>query len=189
MSSTLLDYINSSSRGKDEQIITSPNTHSIVWFFPLFEMFLYLILGLVLFQISSLFMSALPPIPGFFGLPISLPSSTSLIVLYFILVALYILFKISSQLLDSGSKELALTNYRLVIITGGLSTETIEFGLDKVESVTIRKSFAGSMLGYGDIIITGVGGSRHEFTRISNPSVFRSKFNDASIKFITNKSN
>ena len=84
MSSTLLDYIKSSPRGKDEQVITSPNTHSIVWFSPLLEMFLYLILGLVLFQISSLFMSALPPIPGFFGLPISLPSSTSLIVLYYL---------------------------------------------------------------------------------------------------------
>jgi len=188
MSSTLLDYIKSSSRGKDEQIIISPNTHSIVWFSPLFEMFLYLILGLVLFKISSLFMGTLPPIPAAFGLP-NLPSGASLIILYFILVALYILFKISSQLLDSGSKELALTNYRLVIITGGLSTETIEFGLDKVESVTIRKSFVGSMLGYGDIIITGVGGSRHDFTRISNPSIFRSKFNDASIKFITKKSN
>lgn len=188
MSSNLSDYIKSSLRGKDERIITSPNTHSIVWFSPLFKMFLYLILGLVLFQISSLFMSALPPIPGFFGLPISLPSSTSLLVLYFIFVALYMLFKISSQLLDSGSKEIALTNYRIVIRTGGLSTETNEFNLDKVESVTVRKSFAGSMLGYGDMIITGVGGSRYEFHSISNPSVFRSKFNDASIKYIAMKS-
>ena len=99
------------------------------------------------------------------------------------------LFKLSSQLLESGSKEIILTNSRLVIRSSGLSTETIEFDLDKVESVTVRKSFGGSMFGYGDLIIMGVGGSRHEFQSISNPSVFRSKFNDASIKFIASKSN
>jgi len=188
MSSNLSEYIQSNSR-KNEQIIDSPKTHRILWLFPILEMFIYLFLGLLLFQISSSFLSNLPPIPSFFLPSGSLPSSTSLLILYFIFVLLYMLFKLSSQLLDSGSKEIILTNSRLVIRSSGLSTETIEFDLDKVESVTVRKSFGGSMFGYGDLIIMGVGGSRHEFQSISNPSVFRSKFNDASIKFIASKSN
>ncbi len=69
--------------------------------------------------------------------------------------------------------EMAVTNMRVIIKTGILREKTIEMFLRKVESVNVEQSFFGRLLGYGDIIVHGTGGTAEPFRHISHPLEFR----------------
>jgi uncharacterized membrane protein YdbT with pleckstrin-like domain len=71
------------------------------------------------------------------------------------------------------SAEFAVTNRRIIIKVGVLTTRSIELMLPKVEAITVNQSLAGRIFGYGDIIVTGSGGTRESFAGIQSPLDFR----------------
>jgi uncharacterized membrane protein YdbT with pleckstrin-like domain len=71
------------------------------------------------------------------------------------------------------SSDFAVTNKRVMMKMGVFNTRSIELLLNKIEAITVNQSFIGRTFGYGDIVITGSGGSREVFTRIQGPLAFR----------------
>jgi uncharacterized membrane protein YdbT with pleckstrin-like domain len=81
--------------------------------------------------------------------------------------------------LRRGSSEFAVTNKRVVIKLGVMSTRSLELLLSKVEGIEVNQSLWGKMLGYGDIIVTGSGGTRESFSNIQDPLGFRRAIQEA----------
>jgi uncharacterized membrane protein YdbT with pleckstrin-like domain len=75
--------------------------------------------------------------------------------------------------IKSSSSEFAITNKRVVIKVGLVRRHSLELLLQKVEGIGVDQGITGRILGYGTIIISGVGGTKESFQRISNPLEFR----------------
>jgi uncharacterized membrane protein YdbT with pleckstrin-like domain len=71
------------------------------------------------------------------------------------------------------STEIAVTSKRIIYKCGFVRRRTIEMNLDKVESVDVNQSILGRLLGYGDIVIRGVGVGIEPLRRIDHPITFR----------------
>jgi uncharacterized membrane protein YdbT with pleckstrin-like domain len=71
------------------------------------------------------------------------------------------------------SSDFAVTNKRVMMKTGVFNTRSIELLLSKIEAITVVQSFIGRILGYGDIVVTGSGGTKETFSRIQSPLEFR----------------
>lgn len=71
------------------------------------------------------------------------------------------------------SSDFAVTNKRIMMKVGVLHVRSVELLLGKVETIAVDQSLAGRILGYGDIIVTGSGGTRESFPRIQAPLEFR----------------
>jgi uncharacterized membrane protein YdbT with pleckstrin-like domain len=69
--------------------------------------------------------------------------------------------------------EIAVTNRRIIYKRGFISRDTIEMQMDKVESVDVQQSVGGRILGYGDILIRGVGVGIEPLKNIDSPIEFR----------------
>jgi len=67
------------------------------------------------------------------------------------------------------SIEQGVTNRRVVRKTGIVSRETEELRLGSIETVELRQSARGRLLGYGDVVLTGRGESALEFTLLARP--------------------
>jgi len=74
---------------------------------------------------------------------------------------------------DSLASEFAVTNLRVLIKIGLIRRHSLELLLQKVEGIGVDQSLAGRILGYGTITVTGTGGTRESFRRISRPMEFR----------------
>jgi uncharacterized membrane protein YdbT with pleckstrin-like domain len=74
---------------------------------------------------------------------------------------------------DYVSSEFAVTNKRVIIKVGVLRRRTVEMLNTKVEAVAVNQSILGRILGYGNIVVTGTGGTNEPFTGISSPLEFR----------------
>ena len=75
--------------------------------------------------------------------------------------------------IKSGSSEFAITNKRVVIKVGLIRRHSLELLLQKVEGIGVDQGIVGRILGYGTITVSGVGGTKEAFQRISNPLEFR----------------
>ena len=74
---------------------------------------------------------------------------------------------------DSLSSEFAVTNKRVLIKVGLIRRHSLELLLTKVEGIGVDQTLTGRILGYGTITVTGTGGTRESFPRISRPLEFR----------------
>jgi len=74
-----------------------------------------------------------------------------------------------------NATEMAVTNRRVVVKKGLVQRTTIEMLLNKVESIEVRETTWGRLLGYGTIVVVGSGGSTEPFSQIAHPLVFRSE--------------
>jgi len=74
---------------------------------------------------------------------------------------------------DSLSSEFAVTNKRVLIKVGLVRRHSLELLLQKVEGIGVDQTLTGRILGYGTITVTGTGGTRESFERISRPLEFR----------------
>ena len=79
------------------------------------------------------------------------------------------------------TSEFVITNKRIIMKTGLISRKTFEMNLQKIESVNVNQSFWGRILGFGTVTIIGTGGSKESFSDISNPLLFRRKFQEIDI--------
>jgi uncharacterized membrane protein YdbT with pleckstrin-like domain len=71
------------------------------------------------------------------------------------------------------SSEFAVTNKRVIIKLGVLTTRSMELLLSKIEGITVTQSIMGRMFGFGEIIVTGSGGTQEPFDNIQAPLDFR----------------
>ena len=67
------------------------------------------------------------------------------------------------------SIEQGVTNRRVVRKTGILSRETTELRLASIETIDLRQSAWGRLLGYGDVVLTGRGETAMIFSRLADP--------------------
>jgi Bacterial PH domain len=74
---------------------------------------------------------------------------------------------------DRWTTEIAVTNQRVILKRGLIRRDTIEINMPKVESVDIRQSIFGRLLGYGTVIVRGTGGSFNPLTYVSQPLPLR----------------
>lgn len=71
--------------------------------------------------------------------------------------------------LRTSCRQLLITNKRVIQKYGILSITTEELNIAKIESVEIRQSVAGRLLGYASIHFSGTGTSDVVFEAISEP--------------------
>jgi uncharacterized membrane protein YdbT with pleckstrin-like domain len=67
------------------------------------------------------------------------------------------------------SIEMGVTNRRVVRKTGIVSRETAELRLASIETIDLRQSTWGRLLGFGDVVLTGRGESAMIFARLAEP--------------------
>lgn len=71
------------------------------------------------------------------------------------------------------SSDFAVTNKRVMMKVGVFSTRSVELMLSKIESIAVNQSIMGRIFGYGDIVVTGSGGTHEPFSFIQGPLAFR----------------
>jgi uncharacterized membrane protein YdbT with pleckstrin-like domain len=71
------------------------------------------------------------------------------------------------------SSEFAVTNKRVIIKLGVLTTRSMELLLSKIEGIAVTQSLWGRMFGFGEIVVTGSGGTQEPFDDIQSPLDFR----------------
>jgi uncharacterized membrane protein YdbT with pleckstrin-like domain len=71
------------------------------------------------------------------------------------------------------SSDFAVTNKRVMTKVGVFHTRSIELLLGKIEAIAVEQSLMGRLLGYGNIVITGSGGTKEAFAHIQSPLAFR----------------
>jgi uncharacterized membrane protein YdbT with pleckstrin-like domain len=85
-----------------------------------------------------------------------------------------------AALVKRQTSEFVVTNKRVLMKTGVFTVRSIELLLSKVEAIAVHQSLAGRMLGYGDIVLTGSGGTKEPFSSIQSPLAFRNAVQAAS---------
>jgi uncharacterized membrane protein YdbT with pleckstrin-like domain len=78
-----------------------------------------------------------------------------------------------AALVKRHSSDFSVTSKRVMMKTGVFSTRSIELLLSKIEAIVVNQSFAGRIFGYGDIVVTGSGGTKEAFSNIQGPLEFR----------------
>jgi uncharacterized membrane protein YdbT with pleckstrin-like domain len=71
------------------------------------------------------------------------------------------------------SSDFAVTNKRIMMKEGVFHTRSTEVLLGKVEAIAVDQSLLGRIFGYGNIVVTGTGGTRETFSHIQAPLEFR----------------
>lgn len=69
--------------------------------------------------------------------------------------------------------EIAVTDRRIIYKRGFVRRRTIEMNMEKVESVDVNQSIPGRLLGYGDVLIRGVGVGFEPLHMIDDPIKLR----------------
>ena len=90
----------------------------------------------------------------------------------FVLIA--ILTGIAS-FINYTTSEFGITNKRVIVKVGFISRNSIEVLLNKVEGIQVKQGILGRILGYGSITVSGTGGTKDPFHKISAPLEFRKK--------------
>jgi len=70
--------------------------------------------------------------------------------------------------------EIAITDRRVIFKRGLISRHTVEMNISKIETVDVEQSLWGRVLGYGDVIIRGTGGTFEPLRRVDHPLELRS---------------
>jgi uncharacterized membrane protein YdbT with pleckstrin-like domain len=71
-----------------------------------------------------------------------------------------------------ASSEFAVTDKRVIIKLGVLRRRTLELQRSKVEAIAVNQGIGGRIFGYGDIVVTGTGGTKEPFRNIGAPFQF-----------------
>jgi uncharacterized membrane protein YdbT with pleckstrin-like domain len=87
--------------------------------------------------------------------------------------ALVIVALLGAAFIRRSSSEYAVTSKRVIAKVGVMQTRSVELMLGKVEGITVTQGLMGKFLGYGDIVITGSGGTKEPFEGIQAPFDFR----------------
>ena len=83
------------------------------------------------------------------------------------------------------SSDFAVTNKRIMMKVGVFHTRSIELLLSKVEAIAVDQSLPGRIFGYGNIVVTGSGGTKETFPHIQSPLAFRRAAQSVTDKEVT----
>ncbi|MEO8524803.1 MAG: PH domain-containing protein [Caldimonas sp.] len=83
------------------------------------------------------------------------------------------LFVLLPPFVRRQSSDFAVTNKRVMMKSGVFTTRSVELLLNKIEAIAVNQPLLGRMFGYGDIVVTGSGGTREAFSHIQSPLEFR----------------
>ncbi len=75
--------------------------------------------------------------------------------------------------------EMICTNKRVVYKTGIISMKTEEIKIERIESIQIKQTFWGRVLGYGNILFSGTGSAKVEFHDVDNPLQMKARIEEA----------
>lgn len=78
-----------------------------------------------------------------------------------------------TALIRRQSSDFAVTNKRVMMKTGVFSARSVELLLGKVEAIAVHQTLGGRIFGYGDIVVTGSGGTEEAFSGIQAPLELR----------------
>lgn len=78
-----------------------------------------------------------------------------------------------SGIVKRKATEMVVTDKRVVLKVGFVTRDTFELLLQKVESIGVKETVMGRMLGYGTVVVDGTGGSSEPFDRVAHPIEFR----------------
>ncbi len=145
-----------------EQVIYRTRLHWIV-------MFGHLVLGVLLLVAGAVLL--------FYALDRTAATGTALQIMegggvVLLVCALIVLLM---GMVRRNATEAAVTTRRVVIKTGLVSRKTIEMLLNKVESIEVRETAFGRMMGYGTIVVIGTGGTTEPFDQLAHALEFRSQ--------------
>jgi len=79
------------------------------------------------------------------------------------------LYQMVRAWLWQANTEITVTTRRIIYKTGFISRNTVEMNLDKVESVLVQQGLAGRLLGFGTVIVRGVGAGLEPIPLIARP--------------------
>jgi uncharacterized membrane protein YdbT with pleckstrin-like domain len=80
---------------------------------------------------------------------------------------------IVTGILKRNSTEMAVTNKRVILKVGFVTRSAFELLLQKVESIGVKETVMGRILGYATVVVDGTGGSSEPFDRVAHPLEFR----------------
>ncbi len=83
------------------------------------------------------------------------------------------LILLTGALIRQSSTELAITNRRIIAKYGFISRATFEMLMDRVTGANFDQTITGRLMGYGTILVHGMGGDVSPFELISNPQLFQ----------------
>ena len=69
--------------------------------------------------------------------------------------------------------EICVTSHRVIYKKGFIRRHTAEMNMEKVESVTVRQTLFGRLLGYGTIHVRGTGEGIEHLHRVDSPIALR----------------
>ena len=75
--------------------------------------------------------------------------------------------------LERMTSEFAVTNKRVIMKAGLFTTRSYELLIAKVEGIAVTQGVLGKIFDFGDIVVTGSGGTKEPFSDIENPFAFR----------------
>jgi len=78
-----------------------------------------------------------------------------------------------AALIRRESSDFAVTNKRVMMKTGVFTARSVELLLGKVEAIAVHQSLGGRLFNYGDIVVTGSGGTEESFSGIQAPLELR----------------
>ena len=148
---------------KDETIKVQAKYHWIKW---LWFYFMFATLGLVALACISLAFT--------FYLNKNIEAAAGLAVLGGLLGVYPFVLYLSLHL-----TEMVCTNRRVVYKTGIISIKTEEIKAERIESIQIKQTFWGRVLGYGNILFSGTGSAKVEFYDVDNPLQVKARIEEA----------
>ena len=96
----------------------------------------------------------------------------------FVITLVLLMLLIFRVILAFISTELVLTNRRIIGKRGFILRNAIEFNLNQLESISISQPLLGRIIGFGNITIVGIGGTKEVFKAIMNPYELQKQFNN-----------
>jgi uncharacterized membrane protein YdbT with pleckstrin-like domain len=73
------------------------------------------------------------------------------------------------------STEFGVTNHRVAMKRGLVGIQTKEIMLSRIEAIQVLQTISGRIFNFGDVIITGTGGSNERLAMIASPQQFRAQ--------------
>lgn len=114
--------------------------------------------------LKPLFLLLIPLIMTYLGLV------QYMAILAFVLVSIIWL---GMEMIRYAFTWISIKPYHVILQSGFWVQQTIDLPLKKIESVDIRQTLIGTIFNYGDILITGSGGSRQMLHCIRSPLTCR----------------
>ena len=92
-----------------------------------------------------------------------------------IVLILVALVWLASRYITYAMTEFGVTSQRVVMKRGLIGIQTKEIMLSRIEAIQVVQSVPGRVFNFGDVIVTGTGGSNERLVMIASPQEFHAQ--------------